>query len=178
MTILGIDPGTIVTGFGIILYKNNHLAIVKSGVIKTPAVKELAPRLEAIYDGINQIIKTFNPDEFSIESAFYDKNVQSAMKLGYARGVSILAAAHNKLECCEYSPREVKKAVVGNGAASKEQVQYMIKKLMNIQQSKMKFDESDALAVAVCHAFKKNSVTKSSGSWKKFIDENPDRVIG
>jgi crossover junction endodeoxyribonuclease RuvC len=178
MTILGIDPGTIVTGFGIILYKNNQFAFVKSGIIKPPAVKELAPRLEAIYDGINQIIKSFSPDEFSIETAFYDKNVQSALKIGYARGVSILAATHNKLECCEYSPREVKKAVVGNGAASKEQVQYMIKKLLSLKINKMKFDESDALAVAVCHAFKKNSIAKSSGSWKKFIEENPERIVG
>ncbi len=132
MTILGIDPGTVVTGYGIIQYRHSQFAIIKSGVIKPPSIKQLAPRLEAIYDGVNQVIKTFNPEEFSIETAFYDKNVQSAMKIGYARGVSILAAAHNKLECCEYSPREVKKAVVGNGAASKEQVQYMIRKLLNI----------------------------------------------
>lgn len=177
MTIIGIDPGTVCTGFGIIRYEKNLLVKISSGVIAPPKVKDLAPRLEAIYNGISELIKTFKPDEFSIETAFYDKNIQSAMKIGYARGVSLLAAVHNRLACGEYSPREVKKAVVGNGAASKEQVQYMIKKLLCLRDSKMKFDESDALAVAICHAFKKNSVVKTGGSWKKFIEENPDRII-
>ncbi len=177
MTILGIDPGTICTGFGIIRYENNQLARILSGVIKPPAVKGLAPRLEKIYDGIYELIKIYSPDEFSIETAFYDKNVQSAMKIGYARGVSLLAAVHNKLPIGEYSPREIKKSVVGSGSASKEQVQYMIKKLMSINVSKMKFDESDGLAVAVCHAFKKDAPSGTAGSWKKFIEENPDRII-
>lgn len=178
MTIIGIDPGTISTGFGIIRYEKNQLVKITSGVIKPPLSKDLAPRLQAIYDGIFKLIKNFNPDEFSIETAFFDKNVQSAMKIGYARGVSLLAAAHNNLAIGEYSPREVKKSVVGIGAASKEQVQYMIKKLLDIPKGKMKFDESDALAVAICHAFKKNSANKSGGSWKKFIEENPGRIIG
>ncbi len=89
----------------------------------------------------------------------------------------MLAAVHNEIPMKEYSPREIKKSVVGNGASSKEQVQYMIKKLLAIRKSKMKFDESDALAVAICHAFKVNSFSKKSKNWKEFILENPDRVI-
>jgi len=177
MTIIGVDPGTIITGFGIVKFENNSLAYIHSGIIKTPITKEIPPRLEMIYNELDRLIKAYNPDEFSIETTFYAKNIQSVMKIGYARGVSLLAAVHNKLKISEYSPREIKKSVVGNGGASKEQVQFMIKKLMNINQTMLKFDESDALAIAVCHAFKSNSPVKSGGSWKKFIEANPDKVI-
>lgn len=176
MTILGIDPGTIHTGFGVVKYYRNQLTLIDSGIIKTPAVKEMAPRLETIYNELTLLIRKYDPDAFALETAFYGKNVQSALKIGYARGVSMLAAKHNNLETAEYSPREVKKSVVGNGAASKDQVQYMIKKLLSISKSKIKFDETDALAVAICHAFKMSSPIKTSGSWKKFVEENPEKV--
>lgn len=176
MTIIGIDPGTITTGYGVIKYYRNELSLIASGTIKTPTTKEMAPRLEAIYDELTRLIRKYDPDAFALETAFYGKNVQSALKIGYARGVSMLAAKHNNLDTAEYSPREVKKSVVGNGGASKEQVQYMIKKLLGIKKSKIKFDETDALAVAVCHAFKMTSPVKNAGSWKKFVDENPDKI--
>lgn len=178
MTIIGIDPGTINTGFGIVKYYRNQLTLIASGVIVTPKVKEMAPRLEAIYNEIILLNRKYDPDAFALETAFYGKNVQSALKIGYARGVAMLAAKHCNLDSAEYSPREVKKSVVGNGAASKEQVQFMIKKLLGIRKTKIKFDETDALAVAVCHAFKMSSPVKNSGSWKKFIETNPDKVIG
>lgn len=178
MRILGVDPGTIITGFGIIDFDKHELTHVASGIIKIPATKEQAPRLQKIYLELNKLIKQYQPDEFALETAFYGKNVQSALKIGYARGVSMLVAIHNNLVIKEYSPREIKKSVVGNGASSKEQVQYMIRKLLAIRKTKMKFDESDACAVAVCHAFKTNSFSKKSRNWKEFIAENPDRVIG
>lgn len=178
MTIIGIDPGTICTGFGVIKYYRNELTLINSGIIKPPAIKEMSPRLEAIYNELTLLIRKFDPDAFALETAFYGKNVQSALKIGYARGVSMLAARHNNLDTAEYTPREVKKSVVGNGAASKEQVQYMIKKLLSIRKSKIKFDETDALAVALCHAFKMSSPVHNSGNWKKFIKDNPDKVIG
>ncbi len=177
MIILGVDPGTLFTGYGIIKYSNNELTPVAAGVIKIPASNEMARRLKLIYDELDRLIKEHKPDEFAIETAFYGKNVQSAMKIGYARGVSLLAAEMHSLPSKEYSPREVKKSVVGNGAASKEQVQYMIKKLLSVKKNKMKFDESDALAVAVCHAFKRNTAVYKSRSWKEFIEANPDKVI-
>jgi len=177
MTIIGVDPGTIITGFGIIKFENNSLAYIHSGVIKTPKTKDVPPRLEMIYNELDRLIKLYMPDDFSIETTFYAKNIQSVMKIGYARGVSLLAAAHNKLNISEYSPREIKKSVVGNGGASKEQVQFMIKKLMNINQTMLKFDESDALAIAVCHAFRSKNHSNKNGSWKKFIESNPDKVI-
>ena len=178
MRILGVDPGTIFTGYGIIDFKNNELRYVSAGVIKIPVTKEMPPRLETIYNELDKLIKQFKPDEFAIETAFFGKNVQSALKIGYARGVSMLVAIHHDLAIKEYSPREIKKSVVGNGAASKDQVQYMIKKLLAIRKTKIKYDESDALAVAICHAFKNNSFSKKSRNWKEFIKENPDRVIG
>lgn len=177
MRILGIDPGTIFTGYGIIDLKNNEPVKVAAGIIKLSPVKEMAPRLKKIYDELNYMIKLYKPDEFALETAFYGKNVQSALKIGYARGVSLLAAINNNIPLKEYSPREVKKSVVGNGAASKEQVQFMIKKLLGLRKMKMTYDESDALAVAVCHAFKMNLDTRRSRNWKEFIDANPDRVL-
>lgn len=177
MIILGVDPGTICTGFGIIRFHGNELQIIKSGTIDLPKVKSLAPRLEIIYNRLSELIKIYHPDEFAIETAFYGKNVQSAMKIGYARGVSMLCAVHNKIPASEYSPREVKKSVVGNGSASKEQVQYMVKKLLSIRKTKIKFDETDALAVAVCHALRSNSFGKRNVSWKTFVEENPERII-
>lgn len=178
MRILGVDPGSLLTGYGIIDFDNNELAHIASGIIKIPATKEFAPRLQKIYDELDLLINKYCPQEFALETSFYGKNVQSALKIGYARGVLLLAASHNKLVIKEYSPREIKKAVVGNGAASKEQVQYMIKKLLYFRRAKIKFDESDALAVAVCHAFKVTSTTKKSRNWKEFIEANPEKIIG
>jgi len=177
MIILGVDPGTIVTGFGIIRYHNNEISCIDAGCIIPPKIKEISPRLETIYNELDKIIKKHKPDEFALETAFYGKNVQSTLKIGYARGIALLAASHNKLVIAEYSPREIKKSVVGSGSSTKEQVQYMIRGLLNLKNKKMKLDESDALAVALCHAFKKNSHSHKSGSWKKFIESNPDRII-
>jgi crossover junction endodeoxyribonuclease RuvC len=177
MRILGVDPGTIITGYSVIDYDRNELTCVASGIIKIPSTKEQAPRLKIIYQELDKLIKQYKPDEFSLETAFYGKNVQSTLKIGYARGVSMLAAANNNLLIKEYSPREIKKSVVGNGGASKEQVQFMVKKLLAVRTVKMKFDESDAMAAAICHAFKTNSFSKKSKNWKEFIKENPGRVI-
>lgn len=177
MIILGVDPGTNITGYGVIAHSGSSLNRISNGLIKLSSSKPIPQRLEIIFNEIDRIIKLFKPDEFAIETAFYGKNVQSAMKIGYARGVSILAAVLNGLPVSEYSPREIKKSVVGKGAASKEQVNYMIKTLLNLKTSKMKLDESDALATALCHAFRMKSPMKKTKSWKSFIDAYPERVI-
>ncbi len=180
MIILGVDPGTNYTGFGIIKQKNNSYIRLINGIIKLPSNKSLPCKLEIIYDELVKIIDAFKPDEFAIETAFYGKNVQSAMKIGYARGAALLAAVHKKIPTSEYSPREIKKSVVGRGSASKEQVYYMIKTLLELKEEKMRYDESDALAVAICHAFR---ITKGNGSikrnkdWKSFIETYPERVV-
>ncbi len=178
MIILGVDPGTNITGFGIINFEKNTYSRVISGIIRLPSSKPIPERLKIIYDEVDKLIKTYKPDEFAIETAFYGKNVQSAMKIGYARGVSILAAVHNGLPTSEYSPREVKKSVVGRGSASKEQVSFMIKSLLIIDQQNMKTDESDALAIALCHAFRMKNPDKKSMNWKQFVEAFPEKVIG
>jgi crossover junction endodeoxyribonuclease RuvC len=177
MIILGIDPGTNYTGYGIVKVHKNSFTKIANGLIKLPAGRILTEKLEIIYSRLDELIRTYNPDEFAIETAFYGKNVQSAMKIGYARGVSLLAAIHNKIPTSEYSPREVKKSVVGNGAASKQQVSFMIKSLLNIKNEKMRFDESDALAIALCHAFRMHRITTKSKDWKSFIEAYPERVV-
>lgn len=177
MIIFGVDPGTICTGYGIIKYSGNEMADISSGIIKPASSKTLGEKLAFIYDELSRLIKTYSPDQISIETAFYGKNVQSAMKIGYVRGIALLAAVHNNIPAGEYSPREIKKSVVGKGAASKEQVQYMIKKLLHIKKTNMKFDETDALAAAICHAFNMNSIVKTKSSWKEFVKANPDRII-
>ena len=178
MIILGIDPGTIVTGYGIIRQYFSTCRRITSGSIKLPPKHNLAQKLEVIYDELDRLIKTYKPNEFAIETAFYGKNAQSAMKIGYARGVSILAAAHNKIPTAEYSPREIKKSVVGKGAASKQQVFFMVKTLLDVTKEKMKFDETDALAVALCHAYRMTKRKKGNKDWKSFVEANPERVIG
>jgi crossover junction endodeoxyribonuclease RuvC len=179
MIILGVDPGTNITGYGLIEYTNNKFRRISHGVIKLPSQKTISAKIEIIYAELDKLLKTYNPDEFAIETAFYGKNVQSAMKIGYARGVSLLAAVHNKIPASEYSPREVKKAVVGKGAASKQQVNYMVMTILNSKKIKFKPDESDALAIALCHAFRLKAPSyKKSKSWKEFIEANPQRVVG
>jgi crossover junction endodeoxyribonuclease RuvC len=178
MIILGVDPGTIVTGYGLIEYTNNKFRRISHGVIRLPASKSLTQKLEIIYNELDRLLKLYKPDEFVIETAFYGKNVQSVLKIGYARGVSLLAAIHNRVPTNEYSPREVKKAVVGKGAASKQQVNYMVMTILNSKKIKFKPDESDALAIALCHAFRLKAPSfKKSKSWKEFIIANPGRII-
>ena len=177
MIILGVDPGTNLTGFGIIKQEGSNFFLIKNGFIKLSSKNSLPEKLEIIYDELVDLIKFYKPDEFALETAFYGKNVQSAMKIGYARGVAILAAAHCKVHLSEYSPREIKKSVVGKGAASKEQVSFMIKTILSVKEKRMKFDESDALAVALCHAFRIGNNKSRGKSWKSFVEQNPDRII-
>jgi crossover junction endodeoxyribonuclease RuvC len=178
MIILGVDPGTNLTGFGIIKQNGSGFSLINNGLIKLSSYNSLSDKLVTIYDELVNIIKLYKPDEFALETAFYGKNVQSAMKIGYARGAAMLAAAHCKIPLSEYSPREIKKSVVGKGAASKEQVSYMIKTLLAIRKTKMKFDESDALAVALCHGFRMGIHKKRGSDWKSFVEQFPERVIG
>ncbi len=185
MIILGVDPGTNLTGFGIIEIPSardrqdtSSFSLIKNGLIKLPSNNSLPNKLVIIYDELISLIRFYKPDEFALETAFYGKNVQSAMKIGYARGAAILAAAHCKIPMSEYSPREIKKSVVGKGAASKEQVSFMIKTILSVKEKRMKFDESDALAVALCHAFRMGNHKSRGKDWKSFVKQFPERVIG
>jgi crossover junction endodeoxyribonuclease RuvC len=177
MIIMGVDPGTIVTGYGIVESDKNTFRHIANGCIKLHSSKQLPEKLGIIYSTLFSLIEKYKPDEFSIETAFYGKNIQSALKIGYARGVSILAAVNSTVPISEYSPREVKRAVAGTGAASKEQVQYMVKSILFLKDQVNKLDESDALAVALCHAFRMKTYKSTKSDWKSFIKNHPERVI-
>lgn len=179
MIILGVDPGTLFTGYAVISGVNESPVLIDSGVIKMPPKSKLPLRLKQIYDKLVEVIDAYVPDEFAIETAFYGKNIQSTLKLGHARGVSILAAVNKQIPTTEYSPKEVKKSVVGMGNASKEQVRYMVLKILSIKKLPRQFDISDAIAVALCHNNKLcgNKSTKYSQKWEDYVEQNPSRVI-
>ena len=153
MRILGIDPGSLTTGFGVIDYERGRLSLVEQGSINTRRGAELAERLEAIHDGLRLVILRTNPVAVAIESPFAGHNVKSLIQLAHARGVALLAARVAALEVFEYAPRSVKSAVVGYGGAEKEQVAKMVRMLLpGCTTLKMSADASDALAIAICHA--------------------------
>ena len=154
MKILGIDPGLIQTGFGLINIKNsNEIKLIDYGIIK-PLLKDTLPkRLLTIFDDICEIIKIHKPQIFVIEDIFYGKNVKSAMRLGQARGAAMVAAASNEIPIYEYSARKVKQSMTGNGNAHKEQVQFMVKARLEMDIMPEPIDASDALAVALCHQY-------------------------
>lgn len=149
--ILGIDPGLRITGFGVLDLQGNKLAYVTSGCIKTPAAGSLALRLKAILDGLREVIANVSPDQIAIEKVFVNSNPQSTLLLGQARGTAICAAILNELPVSEYTALQVKQAVVGNGHAAKEQVQDMVKRLLQLTGAPGA-DAADALACAICHA--------------------------
>ena len=151
MKILGIDPGSRITGYGIITKEGNRLIHLDNGAIFTDKAKDFPSRLERIYRGLSEVIDTYRPDAVAVENIFFSNNVQSALKLGQARGAAIVAGVNAGLPVFEYTALQVKQAVVGNGKAAKEQVQKMIKVLLNLPEIAQE-DASDALAVAVCHA--------------------------
>ena len=154
--VLGIDPGTITTGFGAVLSEDGNLTAVGWGSIRTPSDAPLSERLAKIHAEIARQIETFAPDEIAVEDVFQARNVRSALKLGHARGVALLAAAQAGLPIHEYAPREVKKSVVGIGSATKSQVSSMVARLLGVDAATMKEDEADALAVALCHLHKRD----------------------
>ena len=151
MIILGIDPGSVVTGYGVINARGRHCQLLDCGVVRTGSRKVLAERLKIIYDGLCDTIDRNPPELLAIETAFAGRFPKAALVLGHARGVALLAAANRGLPVWEYAPREVKLAVVGEGGASKQQVQYMIRAILNLPREPMSEDASDAVAVALCH---------------------------
>ncbi|CDZ78193.1 Crossover junction endodeoxyribonuclease RuvC [Legionella massiliensis] len=148
--ILGIDPGSRITGYGLIKEENRKIQYLDSGCIRT-SEGELSQRLLQIFDGICQLMDEYSPDEVAIEQVFIHQNPSSALKLGHARGVAMVAAASHRIMVNEYSPREIKQSVVGYGAAQKEQVKHMVVSLLMLN-SPPQSDAADALAIAICHS--------------------------
>ena len=150
MIILGIDPGSRITGYGLIKNYPNRMEYLHSGFIKVEG-DNFPQKLGFIFQQLSELIKIYQPNQMSIESVFMHKNADSALKLGQARGAAICAGQHAGLDVSEYAAREVKLAVVGSGAAQKEQVKHMVIRLLSLRQE-LQIDESDALAIAICHA--------------------------
>ncbi len=150
MIILGIDPGSRITGFGLIDNQANRIDYIDSGHIKVSG-DSLPQRLGFIFAAVDEVIRKHQAEQMSIENVFMARNPDSALKLGQARGAAICAAHQAGLEIAEYAPREIKQAIVGTGAATKEQVQHMVKRLLGIRQE-LQADEADGLAIAICHA--------------------------
>jgi len=152
--ILGIDPGSRITGYGIVEMRGNQAVNVANGCIHITDAK-LAGKLRQIHDAVQQLIDEFQPHESAIESVFVHRNADSALKLGQARGSAITVLAVNGLDVFEYSPAVIKKSVVGRGNAAKEQVQHMIRAILGVREE-LQADAADALAVALCHAHSRN----------------------
>ncbi|TVP55550.1 MAG: crossover junction endodeoxyribonuclease RuvC [Halomonadaceae bacterium] len=159
--ILGVDPGSRITGYGVIRAEGSRLTYIDSGCIR---MKEdtMAVRLQTIYAGLAEIIAEYRPEEFAIEQVFLSRNVDSALKLGQARGVAMVCAANAGLAVNEYAARQVKQAIVGKGSADKVQVQHMVQAIMELPRRPQE-DAADALGIAICHAHMRQSLARLSG---------------
>ncbi len=150
MRVLAIDPGIRSTGFGVIDSKKNKLSLIACGTINPKTSDTIPVRLNYLFEEVDEIINKFSPDIFSIEDMFYSKNVKTSMILGQARGAMIIAAAQARLVIYEYAPKKVKMSICGNGGASKQQVKYMVMKILNLKDVPGTMDISDAIAVGIC----------------------------
>src|SRR5688572_9650881 len=179
--ILGIDPGTIIMGCGIIHIKGTGPSLLSTCVIKLEKMDEHALRLQKIFERTIGIIEEYKPDELAIEAPFFGKNVQSMLKLGRAQGVAIAAALSKNIPITEYSPKKIKMSITGNGNASKEQVAAMLQQLLGMKNEKRYLDATDALGAALCHYYQnkgpKGAASKSYTGWKAFLGDNPARAV-
>ena len=191
--ILGIDPGTNRTGYGIVRSEGNTLHLVVLGDIDLHRIGDPYRKLQHIFERVCQLIDTYRPDEAALESPFFGANVQSMLKLGRAQGVAMAAALSRGLPVSEYAPRRVKQAITGRGSASKEQVASLLKSMLHMTELPSHLDATDGLAGAVCHHFQCSVIGRidpsprkkalgggrtGSKSWAEFISSHPDRIKG
>lgn len=178
--ILGIDPGTSITGYGLIKTAGPDPELIAIGSIDLTKYNDHYLKLKYIFDRTVAIIEEYHPDELAIEAPFYGKNVQSMLKLGRAQGAAIAAALSRSLPIFEYAPRKIKMSITGRGAASKEQVAAMLMRILHFDKLEIKLDATDGLAAALCHFYQTNNPKsdKHFHSWKDFISKNPSRIKG
>lgn len=186
--ILGIDPGSRNTGYAILTEDNGKLVALRCDVIKLAHMDDHAERLQHIFEKITELLRSFEPDTCAVETPIYGVDPLAMLKLGRAQAAAILAITNQKISVREYYPKEVKKSITGNGNASKEQVAFMLRKMVTLPEESLSKDATDALAVAWCHMMKKGGVAgedssnrkhhqnNSKGSWESFVANNPDRV--
>lgn len=180
---MGVDPGTQVMGYGVIAVSGQEMRLLQYGVIKLNKYSTHELKLKKIFERMIQLIEEYLPDEMAIEDPFFGKNPQSMLKLGRAQGVTMAAALSRNIPIVEYSPRKVKQSVTGNGSATKEQVAYILEKILQQPLNKEFLDATDGVAIAICHHFHANSpattVSKGKvkkGGWAAFVEENPGRM--
>jgi crossover junction endodeoxyribonuclease RuvC len=186
--ILGIDPGTLVMGYGLISVDKSNISLVEMGVLQLAKKQDHAERLEMIFRKMDGIIREHKPIAVAIEAPFFGKNVQSMLKLGRAQGVAIAAAMMNGLTAVEYAPRKVKQSITGKGNASKEQVWQMLQRCLKFEEDPRFMDATDAVAVALCHHYQlrlpipkekgptRISTIKKRANWESFLAANGHRV--
>jgi crossover junction endodeoxyribonuclease RuvC len=177
--ILGIDPGTTIMGYGIVKSKGKSPELITLGIINLKKLDNHYAKIQKIFERTLSLIDQFKPTELAIESPFYGKNIQSMLKLGRAQGSAIAAALYRQLPIYEYAPRKIKLSITGKGNASKEQVAFILQRMLKFNNIPNNLDATDGLAAAVCHFFQNNigmvSKTKTK-SWKEFIIKNPGKV--
>lgn len=176
-------PGTNVMGYGILGVKQRKPAVIAMGVIELSRFESHYMRLNRIFDRVTSLVSQYLPDEMAIEAPFFGKNVQSMLKLGRAQGVAMAAALQRDVPITEYEPRKIKMAITGNGGASKEQVQQMLRRILSIPADSLprQLDATDALAAALCHFYESGKPVSATGgckSWKEFVAKNPGKVAG
>jgi crossover junction endodeoxyribonuclease RuvC len=175
MRILGIDPGSRATGYGFI--DGTDETVVEAGVIRLDDTDDHPDRLKQIYDRLTALIETHEPEAFAIEMPVYGQNPQSMLKLGRAQAAAMMAGLNADLAVAQYTPKEIKKSVTGNGNASKTQVGFMIESILNVEADALAHDAADALATALCHNNRDaHDDGESYTGWASFVDANPDRV--
>lgn len=189
--ILGVDPGTSVTGYGLIKVEGKKISLIHLGVIQTGKSDDHAIKLKKIFEGVLGVVEKYHPDVMAIEAPFFGKNIQSMLKLGRAQGVAMAAAMYRDVPLCEYSPKKIKQSITGNGNASKEQVSHMLQHLLKFDGHPEFLDATDGLAAAVCH-YLQNSIsipsatttkkpTKKSSKkhtgWASYLSDNPEKII-
>ncbi len=176
--IMGIDPGTTVTGYGIIRVTGKKAELMALGIIDLRKMTDHYLKLQYIFERVTALINGYHPDELAIEAPFFGKNVQSMLKLGRAQGTAIAAALAHNIPITEYAPRKIKQAITGQGAASKEQVAAILQNLLKIKELPKDMDATDGLAAAMCHFFQSSRPVSAGDTknWAAFIKKNPDRV--
>jgi len=176
--ILGIDPGTTIMGYGLILINGKNMELMQMGVLHLSKLNSHELKLKKIFERTLVMIDQYKPDELAVEAPFFGKNVQSMLKLGRAQGVAMAAGLYRNIPIFEYTPKKIKKAITGNGNASKEQVAAMLKSLLSIEEMPKHLDATDGLAAAVCHYFQGDVSVKEKSytGWKAFIKDNPNKL--
>ena len=187
--ILGIDPGSRNTGYSVLTEENGKLVALRCDVIKLADIEAHSERLKVIYSRVTEIVNSFNPSACAVETPVYGVDPLAMLKLGRAQAAAILAIANLDIPVAEYYPKEVKKSITGNGNASKQQVAFMLRKMVSLPDETLGSDATDALAVAWCHLMKQNSVdnsvpgsrkklhqNRSKSSWADFVEQNPERI--